>query len=127
MRHVLYRKKLQYSLGKFTLDAVIYAGAVILYVIVGLVNNPTYMAKHSIPSFLLFPGEKVWLSGFIGILIGLSIMLLIIHYFTSGPDPFVGEQKLPVDRVNALIEEFGGNETSHLAFLKEQKPLLLPG
>lgn len=87
MRHVLYRKKLQYSLGKFTLDAVIYAGAVILYVIVGLVNNPTYMAKHSIPSFLLFPGEKVWLSGFIGILIGLSIMLLIIHYFTSGPTP----------------------------------------
>ena len=120
MRHVLYRKKLQYSLGKFTLDAVIYAGAVILYVIVGLVNNPTYMAKHSIPSFLLFPGEKVWLSGFIGILIGLSIMLLIIHYFTSRPDPFAGEQKLPVDRVNALIEEFGGNETSHLAFLKDK-------
>lgn len=120
MRHALYRAKLQYSIGKFIIDGVIFIGSVLLYVIVGLVNDPHYAADHAIPSFLLFPGEKVWLSGFIGLAIGLAIMLLIISYFTAGFDPFAGRQPLPADRVRGVIDHFGGNETSHLAFLNDK-------
>lgn len=120
MRNTVYREKLQYSLGKFIVDGSIFAGSLILYSLVGLVNSPTYTAKHKVPSFFLFPGEKIWLSGFFGMLLGLLIMVLIFRYFMRGADPFGIKQPLAADRVRAIIAEFGGNETSHLAFLGDK-------
>lgn len=120
MRNTVYREKLQYSLGKFIVDGSIFAGSLILYSLVGLVNSPTYTAKHKVPSFFLFPGEKIWLSGFFGMLLGLLIMVLIFRYFMHGADPFGIKQPLAADRVRAIIAEFGGNETSHLAFLGDK-------
>lgn len=119
-RHVLYRKKLQYSIGKFTVDGLIFAGGFILYVIVGLINAPQYSSKHRIPSFLFFPGEKIWLSGLLGLGLGILLMLVILWYFTQGWDPFNRVQSFNADRVRKVIDQFGGNETSHLAFLRDK-------
>lgn len=87
-KHVLYREKLQYSLGKFATDSLIFAGSCILYVIVGVINAPQYANKHRVPAFLFFPGERVWLSGLVGLGLGLVLMLLVIWYFTAKRDSF---------------------------------------
>ena len=120
MRNTIYREKLQYSIGKLIFDGSIYAGSLILYSIVGLVNSPNYAEKHRVPTFFFFQGEKIWLSGFIGMLLGLIIMILIIRYFMRGSDPFGIRQPLATDRVQAIIDEYGGNETCHLAFLGDK-------
>lgn len=119
-RHVLYREKLQYSIGKFTIDSLIFAGGFILYVIVGVINAPQYSSRHRIPSFLFFPGEKIWLSGLFGLGLGIILMLVILWYFTKGRDPFNSIQSFNADRVRKVIDQFGGNETSHLAFLRDK-------
>lgn len=119
-RHVLYRKKLQYSIGKFAIDGLIFAGSFILYVLVGVINAPQYMSKHHIPSFLFFPGEKVWLSGLLGLGLGLLLMFIIIRYFIAGFDPFNHVRSFNADRVRTVIDQFGGSETSHLAFLRDK-------
>lgn len=119
-RHVLYRKKLEYSIGKFVVDCFIFAGACILYVIVGVINAPQYSSKHHIPDFLFFPGEKVWFSGLIGLGLGLLLIFIILRYFMAGPDPFSLPLTFNADRVRAVIKEYGGNETSHLAFLRDK-------
>lgn len=119
-RHVLYREKLQYSIGKFTIDSLIFAGGFILYVIVGVINAPQYSSKHRVPSFLFFPGEKIWLSGLIGLGLGILLMLVILWYFTQGRDPFNRVQSFNADRVRKVIDQFSGNSTSHLAFLRDK-------
>ena len=47
-------------------------------------------------------------------------MLAILRYFTSGYDPFNGYHSFDAQRYRQLIERFGGNETSHLAFLRDK-------
>lgn len=116
----LYRAKLQYSISKFATDLLIFAGSCILYVIVGVLNAPQYIRSHKIPNFFLFPGEKVWFSGLIGLLLGLILLVLILRYFCSGADPFANQQKFAADRVHNVIDQFGGSRTSHLAFLKDK-------
>ena len=116
----LYRAKLQYSISKFATDLLIFAGSCILYVIVGVLNAPQYTRSHKIPNFFLFPGEKVWFSGLIGLLLGLILLVLILRYFCSGADPFAKQQKFAAERVHKVIEQFGGSRTSHLAFLKDK-------
>lgn len=120
MRHVPYRKKLQYSFGKFMIDSLIFVGSLVLYIIVGVINTPNYSSNHNVPQFLLFPGEKIWLSGFIGLILGFAILFLMIRYFMSGADPFNGQQPLDKERILNIINEFGGNETSHLAMLRDK-------
>ncbi|KRM27162.1 MULTISPECIES: bifunctional lysylphosphatidylglycerol flippase/synthetase MprF [Limosilactobacillus] len=119
-KHVLYREKLQYSLSKFVTDSLIFAGSCILYVIVGVINAPQYASKHRVPAFLFFPGERVWLSGLVGLGLGLVLMLLVIWYFTAKRDPFSAVQSFNADRARQVINTFGGNETSHLAFLRDK-------
>lgn len=119
-RKTLYRKKFVYSLGKFAIDASIFFGSLLIYFIIGVINRPHYLAAHHIPNFLLFPGEKIWLSGFIGLLLGLLVMLLMMEYFTSASDPFLAFDSFNAQRVRNIIKQFGGNETSHLAFLRDK-------
>ena len=119
-RHVLYREKLQYSVGKFIVDGVSFAGSFVLYILVGVINDPHYTAKHHVPDFLFFPGEKIWLSGMIGLLLGLALMFIILKYFTTGWDPFYSVHSFAADRVRQVIDKYGGSTTSHLAFLRDK-------
>lgn len=116
----LYRVKLQYSIGKFILDLAIFAGACILYIIVGVMNSPQYSRLHRVPNFFLFPGEKVWISGLLGLLIGLILLMIMLRYFTGGFDPFNGIHSFDAERARAVIKQFGGSQISHLAFLRDK-------
>jgi len=118
-KNALYRKKFQYSLGGLITDGIIFIGSFLLYVIVGVINAPAYSNKHKVPSVLFFPGQQLWLSGLIGILIAVVILYFIMRYLTTGRDPFA-DCDFENERVKEVIATFGGNETSHLAFLRDK-------
>ena len=120
-RKTLYREKFVYGIGKIIIDSTIFLGSLIVYTIIGIINRSQYLATHHIPAFLVFPGEKIWLSGLIGLLLGLLVMFVIMRYFTSAIDPFAGFDSVDTNRLRAIIDEFGGNETSHLAFLNDKQ------
>ncbi|MCI1287861.1 MAG: bifunctional lysylphosphatidylglycerol flippase/synthetase MprF [[Lactobacillus] timonensis] len=119
-RRTLYRKKFVYSLGKLIFDITIFFGSLAIYFVIGVINRPRYLAAHHIPDFLLFPGEKIWLSGFVGLLLGLVVMFIMMGYFTTANDPFLAVDSFRADRIRKVIDQFGGNETSHLAFLRDK-------
>lgn len=116
----LYRKQMQYSPSDLIIDVSLFVGGALLYVIVGLVNTPTYKLRHNLPSFLLFPGEHVWFSGLCGIIVGILLVMIMLAWFTRGYDPFKAVNSFDSQRVTAIIKNFGGNETSHLAFLRDK-------
>ncbi|WP_290033577.1 bifunctional lysylphosphatidylglycerol flippase/synthetase MprF [Ligilactobacillus cholophilus] len=116
-RKELYREKMQFSFESILLNMLMFGGAFLLYMLVGLLNRPTN--HHHIPSGLLFPDQQVWLYGLIGMIIAGIILVVMMHYFTKGKDPFIN-QKFPEKRVTQIIESYGGNEVSHLAYLKDK-------
>lgn len=119
-RKELYRKQLHYSIGKLLVDSSIFVVTFFLYAIVGIINSPSYVHHHQIPSVLLFPAQGIWLSGFIGLLLAAIVLLVIVTYLCSGKDPFE-TKTFDKQKVQQVIAEFGGNEVSHLAFLRDKE------
>ena len=119
-RKELYRKQLRYSITKKIVDGSIFAGIFFLYAIVGFINSPSYINHHRVPTIFLFPAQSIWLSGFLGLLLAACVLLLISNYLCSGKDIFANAG-FDKKRVRAVIEKFGGNEVSHLAFLQDKE------
>ena len=67
-KNELYRKQMQYSIGKMVADIAIFAGTFLLYTLVGILNTPSFSNRHHVPEYLLFPAQKVWFAGFIGLI-----------------------------------------------------------
>lgn len=118
-RKELYRKQLRYSITQRIVDGSIFVGTFFLYAIVGVINSPGYIHHHRIPSILLFPAQSIWFSGFIGLLIAALVLLLINNYLCGGND-LLANWDFSAERVKNVIEKFGGNEVSHLAFLQDK-------
>lgn len=117
-RKELYREQLRYSLKKIFIDGGIFVVTFITYLIVGYLNFKRINVKQ-IPDLLIFPGQQVWFSGFMGLLIALLITLAIVVFFRSDIDPF---KKVNYDRekIQAIVSQYGGNEVSHLAHLRDK-------
>lgn len=119
-KNQLYREQLVYSWEKITIDGTIFSILTILYVIIGVYNLPTFPHhKHHFNDFLLFPSEKIWFSGFIGILLVAIILYLFVNYL-RGSTQTVG---IPLDEARAtkLLETYGGNTDSQLLFLNDKE------
>lgn len=116
-RKELYREKMPTSFESAFLNMLIFGGAFVLYMLVGILNRPS--SHHKIPSGFFFPDQQVWLYGLVGMVIAGVILLISNKYFTNGKDPFIKDQ-FPEKRVTQLIEKYGGNEVSHLAYLKDK-------
>jgi phosphatidylglycerol lysyltransferase len=118
-RKELYRQRFVYSSEKLFLDGSFFAIIAILYAIIGAINSPHYILHHHIPAILIFPSERTWFSGFIGLLLAAGILWLTFNYLSNFGMSSIDE--LPnLDRAKKVIEKFGGNETSHLAYLKDK-------
>jgi phosphatidylglycerol lysyltransferase len=116
----LYRKQLVYSWEMITVDSVIFAILTILYLIIGVYNLPDFPHRHRhFVSFFLFPSEKIWFSGFLGILLVALFMYLFIRYL-QGQKRQIG-QALDLKRALAVLETYGGNTDSQLIFLKDKE------
>lgn len=122
-RKGMYRQKLTYSWGNAIFDGVIFIGTFLIYSIIGI-----YMSNHHLPSHgpikmmnvYLLPSQQVWLTGFIGIIIAFIILFLLYKYLTYARIPWLNQ---PFDevRIRNVIDKFGGNEVSHLVFLRDKK------
>lgn len=118
-RKELYREQLRYSINHMIADGLIFCVTIVVYLIVGLINTPNFTRHHRIPSVLLFPGQKMWLAGFLSLLIAGVLAALLLHFLSHAADPF-RKQHYDEKRIGALIEKFGGNEVSQLAYLKDK-------
>lgn len=88
-RKELYREQLRYSFGKMFVDGGIFTVTFLLYLLVGFLNfRPIGHKSIPVPEVLIFQGQQIWLSGFMGMILAGIIMLIIITSFTSDTDPF---------------------------------------
>ena len=118
-RKELYRQQLQYSLGKMVADVVIFAGVFILYAIVGIINTPQFSSLHRIPKYLLFPAQRIWFSGFLGMVISALIVLVILLYLTHGANPLY-PRAFDGARLQKMLASYSNQELGHLAFLRDK-------
>lgn len=119
-KNQLYREQLVYSWEKMTIDGAIFSVLTILYIVIGVYNLPTFPHhRHRFNDFLLFPSEKIWFSGFIGILLVAIVLYIFLHYL-RGANRTVG---IPLDapRATTLLETYGGNTDSQLLFLQDKE------
>ncbi|WYJ92838.1 phosphatidylglycerol lysyltransferase [Enterococcus sp. 9D6_DIV0238] len=115
----LFREQLVYSWEMITVDGVIFLTLTILYIVIGVYNLPAFPHhKHKFISFFLFPSEKIWLSGLIGILLVTLVSYLFIRYL-EGKRYKIG---MPLDdeRALSLLLNYGGNTDSQLVFLGDK-------
>ncbi|WP_203643076.1 bifunctional lysylphosphatidylglycerol flippase/synthetase MprF [Levilactobacillus andaensis] len=121
-RPELYRTSLNYSWGGLLVDGSIYVGTFILYTILGISSMQIGTHHHHsfLPNAWLLPSTQVWLNGLGGLLVALLILIGIYRYLSSGRPKWLQE---PYDapRMRAIIAKFGGNEVSHLAFLRDKQ------
>lgn len=119
-KNQLYREQLVYSWEKMTIDGTIFSILTLLYIVIGVYNLPTFPHhRHTFNQFFLFPSEKIWFSGFVGILLVAIAMYIFLHYL-KGTNRTVG---IPLDDVRAtkLLNTYGGNTDSQLLFLRDKE------
>lgn len=114
-----YRERFVYSWEMLTLDGLLYLALTLLYIFIGFDNSSVFHHRHQTPHFLLFPSERVWFSGLLGIALVSLFVILAVRYLSRGSAK-VGHSFDP-DRLRGILNEFGGNETSHLVFAGDKK------
>lgn len=117
-RRVLYRERMANSWGTLAFNGSIFVVTFVAYTLVGIAANP-HTPLHFDKAYL-FPSQAAWLVGFIGLVIALLVLFAINRYLTANRPkwlntPFDG------DRVRHVIDQYGGNENSHLAFLHDKQ------
>ncbi|EOL44424.1 bifunctional lysylphosphatidylglycerol flippase/synthetase MprF [Enterococcus caccae] len=115
----LFREQLVYSWEMMTIDGIIFLALTILYIVIGVYNLPTFPHRnHRFIEFFLFPSEKIWFSGFVGILLVTLVSYLFIRYL-EGHRHTIG-MPLDEDRALTLFTTYGGNTDSQLIFLQDK-------
>ena len=115
----LYREQLRYSINELIVDGSIFVMTLVVYLIVGVLNTPSFMRHHKTPAFFLFPGLKIWLSGLIALSIAALLGMILIRYLGAANDPFK-RNNYSEKRIHKIIAQFGGNEVSQLAYLRDK-------
>lgn len=117
-RPELYRQRFHYSWGGLLIDGSIYVITFVLYTVLGLLaQGPRHLR---LLRAWLPPSTQVWLTGLGGLLFALAILVAINRYLTAGrTSAFDGP--FDAERIRRLITKFGGNEVSHLAFLRDKR------
>ena len=118
-RHEFKRVKLTYSWGKILLDGVVIFGTLVLYIIIGYLNSPRFHHRKPVPHYFLFPSHTVWIAGFIGVIAGIASFMLILAYLRRSKEK-IGTS-FDETRLMRLLSQFGGNEVSHLVFLRDKR------
>ncbi|MDH5104927.1 bifunctional lysylphosphatidylglycerol flippase/synthetase MprF [Lentilactobacillus diolivorans] len=117
-RGVLYRDRMANSWGVLLFNGSIFVVTFVIYTLIGIATN-RHTPLHFDEAYL-FPSEAAWLVGFIGLIIAMLVLLLMNRYLTAKQPKWLSEP-FNADRVKAVIDKFGGNEDSHLAFLRDKR------
>lgn len=118
-RNEFQRVKLVYSWGKMLLDGSIVFGMLFFYIILGFLNSPRFHHHRRVPTDFTLPSEAFWLAGFIGVITGIASFMLIVNYLirTKLTIGVAFDEK----RLKQILANYGGNEVSHLVFLRDKK------
>ncbi|USS93585.1 bifunctional lysylphosphatidylglycerol flippase/synthetase MprF [Fructilactobacillus ixorae] len=118
-RKGLYRKRLTYSWGALITDAGLFVGAFVVYCLVGyIVGNHHH--RFQMTNAYLLPSQQMWVVGLIGFVIAICILYGLYRFLTYANLAWL-EQPFDGQRIKHLINQYGGNEVSHLAFLRDKK------
>lgn len=119
-RPELNRTGFHYSWGGLLVDGSIYVGTFVLYTLLGLSSFPGGHHRPFLPHAWLLPSTQVWLTGLGSLLVALLILVGISRYLAASKPKWL---QAPYDapRMRAIIKKFGGNEVSHLAFLRDKR------
>lgn len=119
IRSELYREQLVLSYESILFDSFVVVGLMLLYIIVGTLSRPAYQLHHKVNDFLLFPSEKIWFSGLIGIFIVAAVWFLYLRYL-QGKRLKIGTE---LDEAKALdiLSTYGGNTQSQLLFMGDKR------
>lgn len=118
-RHAYYRDRMAFSWGQTLWVGCVYVVTFVLYTIVGVYNAPQIHHRHAVPEALFFPSQKLWLFGVLGLVLAAMILVLMYRYFASGHNQRL-QQTVDAARVKQVIDNYGGNEISHLAYLNDK-------
>lgn len=118
-RKKLYRVKLTYSWGQIFTDAIVLTVATLLYLVMGIHSYFKTSFMHNAYEFL-YPSHQAWLSGLIGFMIAILIVIIIYRYLAHQNIPWLN-QPFDAKRVSNVINKYGGNEISHLAFMRDKQ------
>lgn len=120
-RPELYRAGFHYSWGGLLVDGSIFVVTFLSYTVLGLFTlNEGHRHWPLLPDSWLLPSMQVWLNGLGGLLLALLILVIINRYLTGRPVAWL-QASFDADRVRRVIRQFGGNEVSHLAFLRDKQ------
>nr|WP_035179348.1 bifunctional lysylphosphatidylglycerol flippase/synthetase MprF [Lentilactobacillus farraginis] len=117
-RSVLYRDRMANSWGVLLFNGSLFIVTFIGYTLVGIAANP-HTPLHFDKAYL-FPSQAAWLVGFVGLVIALLVLFAVNRYLTANRPSWL-YQPFDAQRVRQVIRTFGGNENSHLAFLRDKK------
>lgn len=121
----LYRKQLVYAWEWRTIDGLIFGALTLFYIVIGVYNLPSFPHHHKhFISFFLFPSEKVWLIGLISIFLVALFILLFLHFLygkREKPEAF-----FDTDKIQSVLNNFGGNSDSELVFLEDKAVYFYP-
>ncbi|WP_422664723.1 bifunctional lysylphosphatidylglycerol flippase/synthetase MprF [Apilactobacillus bombintestini] len=115
---VLYRDKFTYSWGHALVDLFIFGISFVIYAIIGLLTNFKFAVFHWTNSYL-FPSPQVWFAGFLGLILACLILVLTYRFLSYSKVDWL-DQPFDAERVSNVINDFGGNEVSHLAYVRDK-------
>lgn len=111
-----YREKFVYSWGALVVDSLLFGCLSIIYAVAGYYSTHPEKTGPIPQTFLLFPSDDVWFSGLVGL--GISMVgLITLYQYLADTTGHLGES-LEVERLNQLLDRFGGNESSQFLYLK---------
>ncbi|MFD1429027.1 bifunctional lysylphosphatidylglycerol flippase/synthetase MprF [Lacticaseibacillus mingshuiensis] len=118
-RKELTRDRMDFPWGNRLVDGGIFGLTALFYGIAAFYNAPSIHHRRPVPQVFLFPSERMWFTTLVGV-IAAALTLALIYHYLSRPlktldDPY--DEK----RIQALIDRFGGNEISHLAFTRDKR------
>lgn len=115
----LYRKQFVYSWEALTKDGMIFLSLMVLYIVVGVYNLPSFGHHAQFITFFLFPSEKAWLSGLAAIVVVAAFILTFVKYL-EGEKQTIGTAVDEVE-VARILKTYGGNVYSQLVYLGDKQ------
>lgn len=117
-RNEFYREKLVYTWSKIIKDSIIFIGCLSAYLFIGIYNSPKMHHGKPIPEFLEITSERLWIVGFIGVIIAVISLIVIYFYLTTSKEKLGS----PFDekKVRMHLEKYEGNVVTHTVFLRDK-------
>lgn len=119
-RKALTRDSMVMSWGNKLIDTVIFCATAVFYALALFYNAPAIHHRHPVPEIFLFPSERMWVTTLAGVVVAAITLSVIYRYLCAPGEPFGITTRVAERRITALITRFGGNATSHLAFVGDK-------